>query len=44
MFWNKSMETCVDIEPPDPKSELGPMSGFINLEVKFMTALKYDTF
>lgn len=37
------METCVDIAPPDLQSEFGLKSGFINLAVKFMAALKNDT-
>lgn len=34
------METCVDITPSDLKSDLGLKSGFINLVVQFMAALK----
>lgn len=37
------METCVDIAPPDLKSDLGPKAGFINLVAKFTAALKNDT-
>ena len=43
LFRSESTETCVDIAPPDLKSDLGLKSGFMNLVVKFMAALKNDT-
>lgn len=44
LFWSESMKTYVDIDPPpDLQLDLGTKSGFINLMVKFMAALKHDS-